>query len=291
MELLMKKFYLLFLPLFLAGCTNLAEKSGRVLDASAFAEKTLAVYHTADKALVLRQVRYKDGIEGSEGSEGWALTPEAWPTLQFNFIAGEDPQETKKLYALSCSFLCSSYAGWNEFTMTLIGSGTIKNETAGESLPALTMKLDSFETVTIAEGRIRQGDVRLSGEEAITALRNRQERIEVLTAWMKDTNPPPFASRKDFETFWKPILFPELVSAGKRPAAYSAENTQWVRGEDVRWNVNYSAAVFTESLQPLRDSGTMLRDWEEAAAWIYLVYVWDDIVQTVLTEKVFLKTK
>jgi hypothetical protein len=285
-----------FLVMFLAGCTILAEKSGQLLEGSLFAAKTLERYRTADASMLLRKLRYRDG------TEGWALTLESWPTLQFSFITEKNPppENTQTLYPVFCSFLCSTYSGWNEFTMELTGTGTIRTGDT-ELSSSLVFKLNSIEAAGISEGRIRRGDIRLSGQEALTALRNRLERIEVLTAWMKDSGPPvsnhgtpvsvpEFGSPDDFETFWKPVLFPELVSLKKRPALYSAVNVQWERGEDIRWNTNYSAAVFPESLRPLRDSGTMLRDWEETMLWIYLVYTWDDIVQLLLTERNFVKT-
>jgi hypothetical protein len=100
-----------------------------------------------------------------------------------------------------------------------------------------------------------------------------------------------FANQRAFEKYWKPILFPELVSPKKRPAAYTAGEPRFVRGEDIRWNAAYTQAVFPETLRPLRDSGTLLRDWEEAAAWIYLTAEWDPLLQSVTKELFFATVK
>jgi hypothetical protein len=49
--------------------------------------------------------------------------------------------------------------------------------------------------------------------------------------------------------------------------------------------------VFPEALRPLRDSGAMLRDWEEASAWIYLEYSWESLLESFYTERDFTKIK
>jgi hypothetical protein len=293
MELLMKKFCLLFLPLILTGCTSLAEKAGRVLDGSAGAEKTLESYadNTAGNgAATLRRVRYRDGTEGI------VITLEAWPTAQFRFIQGENSAGTQRhpLQPVNCTFLCSGYSGWNEITLELSGTGTLRTEEN-----AVVTTLESCETLGILEGRIRQGDTRLSGQEARLLLQNRQERIDALTEWMQDyaarnagarsAGDGGFSNQKEFEQYWKPLLFPELVSARKRPAAYNTENVQWSRGEDLRWNTAYTAAIFPELLRPLRDSGALLRDWEEALLWIYFRYQWDEIAKDLSMERTFVR--
>ncbi|GHV85062.1 hypothetical protein AGMMS50230_06700 [Spirochaetia bacterium] len=297
-----RRFFVMCLAVLLGACTALAEKSGTMLDRSAFAEKTLERYK-AD-GLTLQRVQYR------EGGEGFILTLDNWPTLRFYFTAGE---ADGTIYARSYTFLSTSVSGWNEMTMDLAGNGTITENPGGECsfIPGaletrFPLKLETrfplkLETMALSKGRIRRFDTRLGGDEAMTALRNRGERIGVLVEWMTGqtvsagtgTNgKASFASQKTFEQYWKPILFPELVSAKKRPAAYSVNSpSDWVRGEDVRWNSAYTAGVFPEALQALRDSGTLLRDWEEAAAWIYLVYEWDNIVQTISGETIFVKAK
>jgi hypothetical protein len=84
----------------------------------------------------------------------------------------------------------------------------------------------------------------------------------------------------EFEARWKPLLFPELYKPKDRPAAWAETDTgEWVLGEDLRWSVAYTEALLPEALWPVRNSGTLLRDWEEAAAWIRLEFEWDTIVK------------
>ncbi|MDR2553328.1 MAG: hypothetical protein LBD31_09215 [Treponema sp.] len=263
---------------FLGGCAALAEKSGQILDGSAFEEKTLETYMAAEGELILRRVRF------GEGDEGLVLGLSAWPALKFRFV-----ENGGLLMPISCSFLSPSLSGWNEFTLDLLGEGTIRAEEGH-----LVVRIGFLEAAGMSQGRIRRFDTRLSGEEALGILRNRRERIALLAAWMKEyqraeglPGPSPKSGQKKnrsagqraFERYWKVLLFPELFPPGRRPPSYHGEGAQMVRGEGVRWNSDYTGALFPEILRPLRDSGTLLRDWEEAAAWIYLVHQWDDIIK------------
>jgi hypothetical protein len=100
-----------------------------------------------------------------------------------------------------------------------------------------------------------------------------------------------FSSQAEFEAHWRGFLFPELVSPKKRPPSWSGEDPEWVTGEDVRWNSGYTRSVFPEALWGVRNSGTLLRDWEEAAAWIYLEFEWDRIIASLTKETRLIKVR
>jgi hypothetical protein len=80
-----------------------------------------------------------------------------------------------------------------------------------------------------------------------------------------------FASLEVFEAYWQPLLVPEIAGAKERPVIWE-QGAETKRGEGVAWNSKYTASMFPQDLWELRDSGALLRDWEEASAWIYLVY-------------------
>jgi hypothetical protein len=86
-----------------------------------------------------------------------------------------------------------------------------------------------------------------------------------------------FKDWKEFENYWKPRLFPELVSKKKRPPEWTGGAVRQVRADSVKWNQEYTEILFPEELWELRNSGAMLRDWEETLAWIYLEYSWDSV--------------
>ncbi|MDR3342388.1 MAG: hypothetical protein LBT14_06300 [Treponema sp.] len=264
----------------LTGCISLVEKAGQVLDGSAFAEKTVAVYRAErtgytgrqagkkDRYIEVRQVRHKDG------SEQILLSTSAFPTLR---LRGSAPGHDGSFYFLSLDFLASHYAGWNEFTLDLSGTGTF---TQVGNIGTLKFT-GPLEPVQISRGKIRHNNSRLTGTQALTELRNRYERIAVFTEWMH-TLPgiPDFKDQKDFEAYWKPLLLPELVAPKKRPANFTHEPVTWVRAEDIAWNTRYTELFFPEDLWVLRNSGSLLRDWEEAVSWIYFEYTWDHIIET-----------
>jgi hypothetical protein len=278
MELLMKKklFPLLIPALLCSACVSLVEHSGRILDGSAFAEKDLTVYrrNQAEKSgkpgggdekkdIELRQVRSKDGAESI------VISGEDFPALR---LRGSVPGSDGSFYLKALYFLGGNITGWNEFTLDLSGTGTFIPQ--GER--AILKLREPIEFVQISAGKILHNGKRLIGDEALTSLRNRHERILALAEWMHSRDETPlFKSQDDFENYWKPVLLPELASAKERPPGWVPEEAVWVRGEDINWNKTYTEILFSEDLWVLRNSGALLRDWEEALAWIYFVYQWD----------------
>ena len=270
--------------LLLGGCVSLVENAGRVLDGSAFAEKKIAVYRTAKKS------RSSEGIELREmrnktGERSVVITLDRFPTIK---IRGNAPDDSGEFSLTALDYLGGSYNGWNEYSLELYGQGTM---TLGETSATMSIPQES-ETVQISWGRIRRYDTRITGNEALTLLRNRHERILALTEWMNSLDGSPKGlSLDDFERHWKPVLFPETVSRKKRPDDWQREDDQWVRAEDIRWNAGYTERVFPELLRNIRNSGTMLRDWEEAIGWMYYVYEWDRILGQLAEETVLGRVK
>jgi len=262
------------------GCASLVEKGGRVLNGSAFEEKTLGLYE--DEAEDPWSAQVKE-VRNRAGEEFLAISIEAMPTLR---VRGSMPDGDGNFFLTSLDLLSSNLNGWNEFTMELSGTGTFAKYGSRASLV-----LHSAETLDITGGKIRRSNNRITGDQALTALRNRQERILVLTEWLKQQVVPLFTEQADFEKYWKPILFPELVRKKQRPPAWTKEDAVWVRGEDVRWNSVYTEKVFPEELWPVRNSGTLLRDWEEALGWIYFQFQWDRILSSLQTTRELQKIK
>jgi hypothetical protein len=267
-----RRFFLaLPVALLLGGCAGLVEKGGGLLDGSAFREKTLSRWgepggRGGKDGFNLREVRLRDGTELLVIGHG------AFPSLRINARAAGGGGG---FYLLSLDYLSSHPTGWNEFTLDL--SGTLSFSGEG---PRRFLGLEAPEPVQISGGKIRHRDSRLGGREALTALRNRYERIGALTEWMRGREAPgagdgAILDPKAFEARWKGLLLPELVPAKKRPPEYAAAGDERVRGEDVLWNAAYTRALFPEELWPLRDTGALLRDWEEALSWIRLAYYWD----------------
>jgi hypothetical protein len=90
-------------------------------------------------------------------------------------------------------------------------------------------------------------------------------------------NAPLNLNLKDFEKYWETVFFPELVSKKKRSGGWTLEGDVFKKADDIDWNTGYTERVFSEELVPVRNSGTLLRDWEEALPWLYMEYNWDRI--------------
>jgi hypothetical protein len=291
-------FILLFISFFLAGCTSLIQKGGEVLEGSAFAEKRTALYSSDGKEKEAK-IELKE-MQGKDGEDFIEITSSQWPGLA---LRGSVPGIDGSFQLTEARILSSHVSGWNEFSYELLGSGNFSSvlSFSGRESGVLYIE-EGLERVQISAGKIRLKSRRLTGNTALVQLRNRRERILSLTEWMgewqeKAGNSSYFDDQfkddqfKDdqykidqnkFDEYWKSLLFPELVSEKKRPQEYSTinANAEWRRADGVKWNLTYTESIFPEALWELRNSGALLRDWEEALPWIFMEYSWDTIISS-----------
>jgi hypothetical protein len=277
-----KDIFLFFIVFSLAGCTSLVQKSGEALEGSAFAVKRTALYSSGggknEVKIELKEMRPKDGEDYVE------ITSGLWPGLA---LRGNIPDDDGRFELREARVLSSHVQGWNEFNLDLLG-GAVFEADGGKGALRIAGEV---ERVQISSGRIRLKSSRLSGNAALAPLRNRRERILALTEWMQGKSGLiVFTDQKEFENFWKPRLFPELVLRKNRPQEYSGENAEWRRADSVRWNRTYTKLIFPEELRELKNSGALLRDWEEALPWIYIEYSWNTIIDS-FNETILLKTR
>jgi hypothetical protein len=280
----MKKYALLtiFVLLF-AGCISVMEKAGRTIDGSASSEKKVSVYRAYKTKGAVEDMAVTV-IKNKKSEQSILITMDKYPMMR---LRGSMPDENGEFSLNSLEYLSGSVHGWNEYSMKILGAGSLS---FGENC-VLEIN-DDIEQIQISAGRIQRYDTRITGAEALTSLRNRNERIIATTSWMAAFDAPEkktIYGIEDFEIFWKPILFPEMVSKKKRPDGWLKEGDVFVKAEDIRWNTGYTARAFLEELQPVRNSGTMLRDWEETLSWIYLTYEWENIKE-ILSNKIVLQS-
>ena len=273
---------------FFCGCVSLMEITGRALDGSAFKEKKIAQYHIEKKAgeWINAEIAI---VENKAGERSSIITLNDFPMMQ---LRGTSPDENGDFNITSLEYLAGSIHGWNEFTLDLTGNGKILIENVpliGET--AVFSLNNEIETLQISAGRIHQYDTRIIGNDALTALRNRYQRIVSTVEWMAAFNNIPYGQTiKEFEKYWKPKLFPEMVSKKNKPSGWLQEGDELIMAEDINWNTSYTQRILPEVLWPVRNSGTLLRDWEEAIAWIYLEYEWENI-KDMLSRQIILREK
>jgi hypothetical protein len=280
----MKKYvFLVIFVLLFGGCISVMEKAGRAIDGSASSEKKVSVYRAYKKKGAAEDITVTV-IKNKTSEQSVLITMEKYPMMR---LLGSMPDENGVFFLNSLEYLSGSVHGWNEYSMEILGSGFLS---FGETC---VMEISGdIEQIQISSGRIQRYDTRLTGTAALTSLRNRNERITAATAWMAALDTPEkqkINDIKSFETFWKPVLFPELVSKKKRPDGWLNEGDIFVKAEDIRWNTGYTGRIFLEDLNPVRNSGTLLRDWEETLSWIYLSYEWENI-KDILSQKIVLQS-
>jgi hypothetical protein len=263
--------------LLFAGCLSAAEGAGRILEERF--DYTAARYQGPGF-----QVLERGGMGGHELNILIDAVPAA--VLRASLPEGDGTFRLKSL-----EYLGGNYQGWVEFSAALSGGGVFISESGGGA--ALRLAAPE-EPALISGGKIRREGTVLAGEEALTALNIRYERIRALAEWMRRQDAPGRAAGRveDFEAYWKPLLLPELVPAKQRPRHYETGTAvRWAAAEQVRWNTAYTEQILPEELRPLRDSGTLKRDWEESRDWIFLVYAWDRIFHTLEASAIILQKK
>jgi hypothetical protein len=217
-------------------------------------------------------------MQGKDGESFIEITNSQWPGLA---LRGSVPGTDGSFHLTGAHILSPHASGWNEFNYELLGSGIFSS---GQGATGVLQIEETPERVQISSGRIRLKSRRLTGNTALVPLRNRRERILALTGWMAEWQASTGASayfdnQKEFEKYWKSLLFPELVSEKKQPQNYSSmKNAGWNRADSVKWNLAYTESLLPEALWEFRNSGALLRDWEEALPWIFMEYSWDTII-------------
>ncbi|MDR0708343.1 MAG: hypothetical protein LBF60_10810 [Treponema sp.] len=266
----------------LSGCLGLVETAGRVADGSAFSVKTTARYR--GKTVEVREISFKNKDKQQE--QGLLIILDDFPFLQFRTT---QPDRNGSFFFTSLHYMGGTYSGWNEWTQALAGSGTfrISGNTAYLNISG------SIGTGAFTSAKILHNGGKRAGEEALASVRARADRIAALVEWMRAfpgglVNGQRFSDVGAFEAYWKPILFPERTPSGQRPSTYTETDAEWSRAESVRWNRTYTRVLFPEALRPVRDSGALMRDFEEAPAWLYCVYEWRS-VEAVLKENNLVK--
>lgn len=257
--------------------SGVADKGGGLLDGSAFAEKNVEKFTSEDKRLVFRL------FTASDGTRQCSFVLRDVPLVRFY---GTHPNEAGAFLITRVRFISSNPDGWLEGDLTAQGSGSFVKVEGGKA----EFFIDGDVVLgALTAGAIRFSDRRLHGESALSELESRKERVLALIGWMREQNAPFFETQKDFEAHWRPILLPETVKPKLRPARYTELSADpaaaFAEAEGYKWNTAYTRELLPDTLRPLRDSGTLLRDWEEASAWLYAGCQWETAVVRRLNER------
>ena len=236
-----------------------------------------------------------------EGNSTGSLTSPYIPGITLN----GDIEETAtgfRLYITEVLLFAEWPNGWTEARYEGTGSFLFEREQ-----DAWLFRIqDSLELWEIVSGEIRYYDTYFRGDNGLWKVRNRVDRIQEISRFLKeDRGFPPFYDRFlqrpkkgiHFSADIVPFLFPEAKSTfslkEKRwiysgsvpdPAAGSKEK---VTGSGIFWRPAYSREILPAHLIPLRDSGTLWRDYEEAGTLLYAFYNLEYVLNSLLPGSLF----
>ena len=172
--------------------------------------------------------------------------------------------------------------GWTEARLSATGKLLLSQNGQGWSISVVQPP----QLGDPAAASMRYFDDYLDGEHALEEFTHRWDRILAVVAvlkqklherWFEYTVAPWKPGRpseaSSFEEATRKFLFPEVYGYSEPPS----RDSQSVRAEAINWNVDYTAANFPENLRAIRNSGTMLRDFEECLGLWRLAYCLDEL--------------
>ncbi len=199
--------------------------------------------------------------------------------------------------------------GWTEGKSRAIGKLLFKKTADGYKCQIV----DKVEIWDVVEGKIRYFDDYYSGDEGLTLVKNRMDRLTALARFLKKQQLPEYFGDtwrntdygEPMKKYIEPLLFPEQVL--KKPALYeeilnnkdqsgdSGKLTDnWELGSYILWNKKYTEKLFPRefaNLVPIRNTGSMWRDYEEAPGILMMLYNLDYFFSRIQGESFVLKGK
>ncbi|MBN2531480.1 MAG: hypothetical protein JXB88_01245 [Spirochaetales bacterium] len=166
---------------------------------------------------------------------------------------------------------------------------------------------DPFKLWDITSGEIRYYNIYYRKEDGLVKVKNRVDRLCEISRFLKERGLSPVYGHIKQKTMYGPgftgeiipFLFPErknfskLEKEGLLPDEYYKTKgnfpVQTVWGADLSWRTDYTSVVFPEHLVPLRNSGTLWRDYEEAPLLFFSLYNITWFFDTAIHDESFIK--
>jgi len=172
--------------------------------------------------------------------------------------------------------------GWTEARLSAAGKLLLSPNGQGWSISVVQQP----QLGAPVAASMRYFDDYLTGERALEEFTHRWDRVQAVVdvlrqklheRWFDYTVAPWQPGRRSkamsFEEATRKFLFPEVYGYSEPPK----RDSQSVRAEAINWNVDYTSANFPENLRAIRNSGTMLRDFEECLGLWRLAYCLDEL--------------
>ncbi len=231
---------------------------------------------------VLESKKPFEGLRLEIGSEKEGRAPARilvaeFPGAVFEGQAEKTPSGGWKVSLTTLRWFNNWANGWTDASFLLEGVLAFEKGPAG-----WLVNVDTVPSIAVADkASLRYFDSYLLGDQALEQFSRRWERVQAATAFLATKFPESWIdNREKVERF----LFPELrgYEKGETPGTTTVVDS-------LLWDVTYSASHFEEALRPVRDSGTMFRDWQESPGlWVLSFHwapYWKRAVSVVLIEK------
>jgi hypothetical protein len=188
--------------------------------------------------------------------------------------------------------------GWTEGELEAFGQLLFKKN---ENDKYSCVIIEEVELLDVKSGSIKFFDDYYYEDRARRNIRNKLDRINSINNFLKEKeNISYFKSlrnnkdktEKSYIPLTYQLFFPELTLN----SPYSNKNSEYKvvsvkedtqLEETILWNKIYTKAIFPENLQPVRDSGSLLRDYEESVELFFMDYNINYYINNILPELTF----
>lgn len=182
--------------------------------------------------------------------------------------------------------------GYTKATFSMIGTlKFIQNGGIG-----FLSVVDNLSIEHVTEGKLNYRGVNLYGDQAVDQIQRRWDRIFTTVQFLDERlNSESFDQRKllknrqkgeitSFEDAMVRVLFPEVF---EYIDSNEMGSTNYIRGEGIFWDIDYSDNNIPDNLREIRNSGTLYRDYEESPEMFYLAYIWNSLWHSKIPEVSF----
>jgi len=187
--------------------------------------------------------------------------------------------------------------GWTESELEASGQLIFKKN---ENDKYKCIVIEEIELLDVKTASIKFFDDYYFGDKAKRNVKNKLDRINSINNFLKEKeNIPYFKSlktrdknQKSYISSTYELFFPELTLN----SPYINKNSEYkikslkedtVLEETILWNKRYTRDIFPENLQPIRDSGSLLRDYEESVELFFMDYNIHYYINNILPELTF----
>jgi hypothetical protein len=188
------------------------------------------------------------------------------------------------------------HKGWTRARFGMTGSFLLKP--AGDSRKIEILEFPRI--ISVLEGQVRYREKRYYGDRSRDIISRRWTRASAASSYIRNTlnlSSYPFIitgegyDSKEFRKDLERLLFPEVYGYGAAfppPPYWEGPEDRYVEKEEVLWDRSYSRTYIPPELQPVRDSGTLFRDYWECSGFFILGSTWDLLWEEILPQSDFI---